>query len=155
MSTQTKTKRIMREFEIGEISAVDRPSQGHARMTIMKHESKEKSMQKITRDELLAFPTFEAAVAQLRKIHKLTGTQAMSRAARDHPALLKRYNEEAIERHESALAAVEKAGAKPRAVTDFEMIVDSMVQRDGVSRFVAMQRARRENPDLFAAYQSA
>lgn len=34
-----KTRRVMEDFEIDEISAVDRPAQKHARMTIIKNES--------------------------------------------------------------------------------------------------------------------
>jgi hypothetical protein len=41
-----------------------------------------------------------------------------------------------------------------KAEAEFELLVDGIVARDKVNRHTAMQRARREQPSLFAAYRS-
>ena len=153
----TAGRRVLREFSIDELSMVDRPAQGHARMTLMKAATKEQDMnqQKTTDDEPQAFANFEDAVAHLGKLHGFKGTEAMSMAAQRFPDLLKQYNEEGRQQLEKAAQDAAKARAKSKEVTDFEMIVDAVAERDGVSRTVAMERARKEKPERFRAYQNA
>ncbi len=86
MSKEKRKRRIMREFTIKELSAVDRPAQGHALMTMMKHEDEKDNdmrVENIARDEPRVFDTFEQAVAHLREFRECSGTEAL-RAAREH-----------------------------------------------------------------------
>ena len=72
MSTPNRKRRIMREFSIEELSAVDKPAQAHARMTIMKRDSSEDEkmdFQKII-DQPRAFDSFEEAVEHLKTVHR-------------------------------------------------------------------------------------
>ena len=40
-------------------------------------------------------------------------------------------------------------------VPQFNLIVDGIAERDGVSRVEAMRRAARQEPEAFEAYQGA
>ena len=139
----TKKKRIMREFEISEISAVDRPAQAHARMSVMK------------REEPVGFDSFEAAVDHLAKFHECSRTDAMSMAARAHPALIEKYNAEGREQIVKAAHAAQKARTKPEAVTAFHKCVEDVARRDNCSRTEALRRARTEHPEEFSSYEEA
>jgi hypothetical protein len=156
MTTQRK-RRIMREFTIKELSAVDQPAQGHARAVLMKRdisqeEHRDMQFEKITREEPIAFDSLEAAMQHLKSVHGMSPLAAMSKAARDHPALVRRYNAEG-ERIAKQLAR--RVPTIPADVVRFDAAVDAIMARDGVDKLVAMGRARAEHPDLFAAYQAA
>ena len=153
MSTPNRKRRIMREFSITELSAVDKPAQEYATMAIMKRDSSEDEkmdFQKIT-DKPLAFDSFENAVEHLKKVNRCSGTEAMRKAADAHPRLFEAYQEAGMV---SSRPKLEKA-AKPQAVQEFNLIVDGIAKRDKVSRVEAMRRATREEPGAFRRYQAA
>ncbi len=154
MSTPNRKRRIMREFSIEELSAVDRPAQKHARMTIMKRADPEENddmrFEKII-DQPSAFDSFDEAVEHLKTIHGCSGTEALRKAADAHPRLLEAYQKA------GAVASrpnFEKA-ARPQAVQRFNLIVDGIAERDGVSRLEALRQAARTHPTEFQAYQRA
>jgi hypothetical protein len=151
-------RRIMRRFRLDEISAVDRPAQEHARMTLIKRnegqEQDDMRLEKITRDEPLSFATFEAAVVHLRELHECSRASAMSAAADRYPDLLRKYNDEGAERVEKAAQEATRISATSEAEQNWNMLVSNIMDRDKVSRVVAMPRARRENPGAYAAYQA-
>src|SRR5690606_11718933 len=137
---------IMREFTIDELSGVDRPAQEGARVCFFKRDDSEQ-------EEPASFESFEAAVEHLRKIHG-SGTAAMSAARAQFPDLLRKYRQAGDE------AAAKAAGAAaPRevakAVSDWYALVDKIAERDGVSRTVAMSRARKEFPHAFRDFQNS
>lgn len=159
MTTPNTRKRILRELHIGKIAAVDRPCQEHARMTLMKRadddeEYDDMQIQKITRDEPVSFPTLGAAMDHLRKVRGMSGSDAMSAAAREHPELLAKYQQDG-----ERIAKAAREAAKPRPVTkaeqDFQDRVDEIAKRDGIGRSGAMSKARAEFPTEFATYQEA
>jgi hypothetical protein len=153
----TTRKRIMREFTISEISAVDRPAQTHAVKTLMKRADKQEhddmQIQKIDNDEVASFDTLDEAVRHLEKLHP-SRSAAMSAAAERYPELVKRFNSEGVEIAKAAADAL-----APRSITkaeqDFELAVDEIVKRDKCPRSDAMSKARTEHPDAFRAYQGA
>lgn len=179
-----KKKRIMRNFKIAELSAVDRPAQEHATMALMKREDPMNTAQDVYDKALsgvperhrpsyeearkatakagatkagrqpASFATFEEAVQHLKKLHGLSGTRAMEQAAREHPSLLAKYNEAGEEAVAKAADNARPRG-RPKEVQDFDLIVEGIRARDKVSRRVAMERARRENPEAFRAMQEA
>ena len=75
----------------------------------------------------------------------------MRKAADAHPRLFEAYQEAGMV---SSRPKIEKA-ARPQAVQRFNLIVDGIAERDGVSRVEAMRRATREEPEAFRRYQSA
>jgi len=107
--------------------------------------------QKITRDDPPSFATFEAAVNHLRKLHECSHTNAMSMAANHYPDLVRKYNDE------GEIAAREAAVKRAPSEADqrWDMLVTGIMERDTVSRTVAMERARHEYPEAFVAYQAA
>ncbi len=154
MSTPKRKRRIMREFTITELSAVDKPAQAHARMAIMKRADPEENddmrFEKII-DRPRAFDSFEDAVEHLKTIHGCSGTEALRKAADAHPRLLEAYQKAGAV---SSRPNFEKA-ARPLDVQRFNLIVDGIAERDGVSRVEAMRRAAREKPEAFRALQRA
>ncbi|XSG83189.1 MAG: hypothetical protein ACPW61_05265 [Methyloligella sp. ZOD6] len=78
----------------------------------------------------------------------------MQKVARDRADLLEKYNQ-------AGRAAFAKATApRPapkvaKAVQDFRQIADKIASERKISRTAAMQIARKEYPDAFAAYQAA
>ena len=154
MSTPNRKRRIMREFSIDELSAVDKPAQAHARMAIMKRadpeENDDMQFEKII-DRPLAFDTFEAAVGHLKTIHRYSGTQALRKARETHPRLFEAYQKAGAF---SSRPSFEKA-ARPQDVQRFDLIVDGIAERDEVSRVEAIRRAAREEPEAFRRYQAA
>jgi len=157
MTTQTKRQRVLHDLTIDKIAAVDRPCQEHARMTIMKRDSNEEydkmQLQKIDRDAVASFDTFEQAVGHLEKV---TGSRAgaMRAAGRQYPQLVRKFNQDGDEIAKAAVAA-RKARAAPQAVAAWDVIVGGIQARDGVTRSAAMSTARKENPAAFAAMQAA
>jgi len=68
-----------------------------------------------------------------------------------HPALFAKYQEDGAV---SSRPNFEKA-ARPLDVQRFNLIVDGIAERDGVSRVRAMQIAARQEPEAFRRYQAA
>ena len=102
-------------------------------------------------DQPLAFDRFEDAVEHLKKIHGCSGTEAMRKAADAHPRLLEAYQAAGAVSYRPNF---EKA-ARPQAVQRFNLIVDGIAERNGVSRVEAMRRTARTHPTEFQTYQSA
>lgn len=152
-------RRIMREFMIQELSAVDSPAQQHAVSVLLKRDDRqeqdEMQVQKIQRDEPRSFSTFEDACTYLRTVQGMSPLAAMEAAADAHPSLIAKYNAEGESIAKAADAEAAAKRRKPRAVEDFELIVAGIAERDGVPKHVALERAREENPGKFKAYQEA
>jgi hypothetical protein len=153
-----KPKARLRRLKLTELSLVDAPANPEARITLHKRaqdEDAEMRFQKITDTAHPAsFDSLEAAMAEIRKVEGCSRLDAMRQAARDHPDLLRKYNAAGMEAVEK-LAEDSRSRTKPPAVENFDLLVDAIMERDKVSRSVAMQRARRENPREFEAYQAA
>ena len=150
----SKRRRVMRSFRISELSAVDSPAQKGATAVLMKRNEQEHDMQKVVRDEPLAFDTLEAAMAHLAEAHGMDPCTAMERAGQMHPGLVKSYNAEG---EEVAKALAEANAPRPisKAVADFEKCVRTIMTRDKTTRLGALVKARTEFPDEFNAYQEA
>jgi hypothetical protein len=148
-------RRILREFRIAEISAVDRPAQEGALMAIMKRADDEQEDDEMELRKIASFDSFEAAVAAIAKREGCQRHVAFSKAANAFPALLDAYRREGSERVAKAADDLARRRAKPAAATHFDRIVDGIMDRDKVSRSAAMSKARQENPDAYRAMQAA
>lgn len=155
---QSKRRRIMKDFRITELSAVDRPAQGHALAVLMKRADDEQEygmqVQKVGGDRVASFDSFEEAMQAIREREGCAQLRAMEEAASRHPDLLRKYNDEG---ERIAKAAQDAAAPKPvaMAVTDFNRRVDEVMARDKVNKLEAMEKAAREFPAELDAYQSA
>ena len=153
-----KRKRIMREFAITEVSACDHPAQAHAVSVLMKRDSSreehEMEFEKITREQPTSFDSLEGAMQFLRE-QGMTKLAAMEKAAGRHPELVTKFNAQGAEIAKAAADAEAAKRQMPRAVEDFEMIASGIRERDGCSAHVALERARKEHPEKFKAYQEA
>ncbi len=145
MTTQSRKRRVMREFRIDELSAVDKPAQAHARMTIMKRADPEENddmrFERII-DQPRAFDSFEEACEAIRKAEGCSGTEALRMARDAHPGLLAAYQKAGAV---SSRPDFTKA-ARPLDVQRFNLIVDGIAERDGVSRRARPRHAKR-SPD--------
>jgi hypothetical protein len=155
---QSKRRRIMRSFRIDELSACDRPAQKHALAVLMKRaddeqEYDEMQFEKITRDEPTSFPTLEAAMEHLQKLG-MSKLDAMSKAADRHPDLLAKYQHDG-ERIAKAAAAAATPRPIAKAVRDFEERVTEVMSRDKITKLAALEKAAKEHPAEFEAYQEA
>lgn len=141
-----RQRRMMREFTIDEISGVDVPAQGPARVTLMKRG--------VTTEENLrmskTFDSLDEATSAIAKAEALDRCRAMSEAARRFPALVQRYNADGEAMGKRAAEAAAPGLADP-AWHAFSDRVDEIVRRDGLSRADAMTKARQRHPDAFAA----
>ncbi len=155
----TRRRRIMREFLLKEISAVDRPAQQGALMAIMKRLEPDREAARMQMKKIDPMPrgydSFESAIAAIAAAEGVPLYRVMSKAAAAWPALMDRYQSEGTERVAKAADAVDKARAMPAAVRHFHGLVDAVQARDGCSRSTAIMRARQENPAAHDAYQSA
>jgi len=145
MVERVKSKRRrMLDFVIDEISAVDRPSQSHARMSVMKRD-----------DSPAAFDSFGEAVAAIAKAEGVSRIEAMSRIARTHPDLVKKHQAEYDDRIEKAAADAAQPRLMVKAIQTWNDRVGEVARRDGVGRTEAMSRARAEFPAVFKSYEEA
>ena len=103
------TKRIMREFRINEISAVDRPAQAHATAVIMKRDEGDTAMDLSNVDlQALAHETCLLKAAQLRKADpKLTIEQAYAKIYCEEIEIRKGDRYGAIQKFNKAVARTE------------------------------------------------
>jgi hypothetical protein len=123
---------------------------------------------------------FEAMVAEVARRDNVPLAEAARRARRQYPTLYADYiasgegvaksydqlvRDEIRKGCSAAVAAAKVAYAHPHAaretmakrdsgVAEFMTVVDTIMKHDGVSRGVAMGRARRENPAAFGRYQN-
>jgi hypothetical protein len=101
------------------------------------------------------FSDFDAAVEHMEGTG-LSRVEAMTKAANRYPDLLDAYQRAGarpVGLDAPPQPYVRKA--RPRAVTDFDMLVDGIASRRNVSRTKAMAMAQKEQPAAFAAYQAA
>jgi len=118
----SRTKRIMRDFTLREISCVDRPAQKGAMATLMKRGT---TMDHHDVDDIL-----EAA----RGIQKRDGVSGLE-------ALKKARREIEFDPDEATDAELGKNA--------FEVACTEIMKRDDCSRLEAMKRAREEQPALY------
>ena len=143
------TRRILERFTLNEISAVDRPAQAHAKVSLIKRADtpKETDMQKTTEP---TFDTFEAAVAHLEAIG-MTKHEAHRHAGRSFPSLLAKYQGGADTSDLIDTDAIEKARADNKAIQKRIDAAVATVMTKGMTRLDALKQVRRSNPELFAA----
>lgn len=140
-------RRIMREFRIDELSAVDRPAQEHAKMAILKSADSEQEYTEM--NTAVSFKSFAEAVQYLNDLGG-SRTDALRKAARRFPQLRKQMNDDAV----SAAGELHKQAAPSPAVTRFTDLVAKIATDRHVSRSAAMALAKREYPQEFAAYNA-
>ncbi len=154
MSIPKRKRRIMREFTITELSAVDKPAQAHARVAIMKRADPEENddmrFEKII-ERPRAFDSFEEACEAIRKAERCAGTDAMRKAREGHPGLFEAYQKAGAVSYRPNF---EKA-ARPLDVQEWDLAVAGVMERDGITRTAAMSRVRSERPHLYDALQRA
>lgn len=98
---------------------------------------------------------FDRAIAEIMKRDGCSGSEAMSRARREFPAALSRYQEAG---HSNA-TALAKAAEEDRTasslrkakVADFNAEADRIASAEGISKAAAAARVRRMQPDLYRA----
>ena len=154
-TTNPRRRRIMKEFSITELGAVDRPAQAPALAVLLKGAAAEPENQ-MDLSKIAAFETFDAAVAAIAKAERspsdLRGDVASRRTS---PRTCWPSSSDAGDEAIAKAADTAKARPKPQAVSNFETLVAGIMGRDGCSKSEAMARARAEHPDAFAAYQAA
>lgn len=136
-------KRIMEDFRIDEISAVDRPAQKGARARIMKRQTEDAKME------------FQKRVDEIRKRDDCSQTEAMSKAREEFPDEYEAYQREGAASGREAIAKMHRNPRASDPVREFRKIVAETAARDGISPARAMEKARTENPAAYEAYQSA
>lgn len=151
MTRDKRRRRIMREFVITELSAVDRPAQEPARMAIIKRAEDTESEMDVTK--IASFARFGDAVAAVAKSEDIPTHEAMSRVRAARPDLVERYNAEGREAAARAATAAEAARAPrfTKAELAFEDRVDEIAKARGIPRHAAMSAARTRYPDEFEA----
>jgi hypothetical protein len=123
-----RKRRVLEELKLTEISGVDFPCQEDARVAIMKR----KEQEAMDIDQMEKVAELEGAVCDLEaKVSDLT--KRLERAS-EQPA--------------KKLDPFKRVG-----VTDFQQTVSEIKKRDNCTRTEAFSKARKENPDAFAAYQ--
>jgi hypothetical protein len=164
MRANRRRRKIMRSFQIDEISSVVRPAQAGAVALLMKHDDPS-SFHKRPQTELFmsplrtspqphpaSFRTFEEAVTYLKAHGAAGGTDAMSQARRQYPDLLAKYQAAPVAK---ADPAAEFAKASRRmAKQKFDTLVDDIAERRKVSRTAAMRLARQQNPEAYEDLQT-
>lgn len=160
--TEQKRRRIMRDFVIRELGAVDRPAQAPAVAVLMKRaddpRKEQDDMQKqmtYARDIPTSFATLDDAINFLMAQQGYTRLNAMTQAANQNPDLVAKYQREGEQVAKAAADEVAKVRAAPPAVAAFEKRVGEVMGRDKVGRLSALEKAQAEFPDEFEAYQSA
>jgi hypothetical protein len=105
-----------------------------------------------------SFSDFDAAVEHLEGTG-LSRLAALTKAANRFPDLLAGYQRAGarpvdLDAPPPPPSSYTRKG-QPKAVTDFDMLVDGIASRRNVSRTKAMAMAQKEHPAAFAAYQAA
>ncbi len=152
----TKRKRVLTEFEITEVSAVDKPAQEGARAAIMKRKSAEVA-------EGIAFikqahVEFEKCATQIAKRDGCKAHVALSRARAEHPQAFENYRKAGslamqLNREERSRRQLAEDGRRSRGASfqdDAEALVESQ-RRQGkrISRTQAMSKLRKRDPKAF------
>jgi hypothetical protein len=117
---------------------------------------------------------YEQTVAEIRKRDNCSRTDALAKARKENPTAFAAYCAGPTNNDFAALVEAEIAKGAPASVAaqrvalrnpdlaasviekakhPFEKVVDNIMAQDGVTRSVAMTRARKKEPVKFAAYQ--
>lgn len=137
-------RRVMHDFEISELSAVNSPAQIHAKAMIAK------SILPVTKQksDAISFGSFEDACEHLRKAG-LGRTEAMTAARHAHPELFAKS-----QAREHVQTDEEEAIAKARAGRARQNQIDALVHATAlgkkISRTDALRQIRKSNPELFS-----
>ena len=148
-------KRVMQEFIITEISAVDRPAQEYATATILKQMLMNRSDRFAKEIDPLAEPAnFEEAVAYIRRNDRtVKRTQAMSLARGFYPALYAEEQKTGASKYQMAVRKMRALKGTEQSALKFMMLVDRHILKNGGSRTAAMSAVRQAYPSEFAALQ--
>jgi len=162
MATQPK-RRIMHEFSIHEISAVDSPAQKGARVAIMKRDDgKGEPFRKVSPPPAAVEQEFASRLAKVIPEPKPEGFSSLESAIE---ALIKRGSSrtaamsEARQRFPELFAKFQGDGRPPskppreamqKAVTQFAELVAAIARQDGKGKAAAMSQARKRHPEAFA-----
>lgn len=131
---------ILGNFRIDELSAVDRPANALARVAILKRED-------ASADD--GRGPFAAAVLAIQKRDGCDRTNALMRAAHEHPTELEAYR-----KAKPAEAAPAGEDERRTARMAFMAHARGIATRDRIPLADAMPKARREHPDAFSAAYS-
>ena len=140
---QRKRRKIMREFKLSELSAVDRPAQIHARMTLMKRDAV-----RIEKEHTMpTFRTLDEAAAHYQR-SGMSETLAKRTAASAHPEL--RYTTEREAIAQSEIGEIRKAAASGAARRQqIDDRVTSTCLAKNCDRQTALRLLRDSHPELF------
>jgi len=141
---KTGRRRILREFTITEISAVDRPAQEAAKMVLMKRGEPDG----LDKDE----SSFQTRVSEVAKRHGCSRMAAMRKARVEYPDEFEEYQAEGAVSSRLVVKREALPGAA-KAKREFDRAVSELVSSAGISRTAARSRVRRERPDLYEALQ--
>ncbi|TIP04936.1 MAG: hypothetical protein E5X72_09660 [Mesorhizobium sp.] len=154
----TLKRRVMHDFEISELSAVNSPAQVHAKALIAKAiPTTRPIIVKVNppvatkKDDAVSFKSFAEAVDHLKTIAGMSGTEAMTKARALHPELFKSYQEApntslAKKQADDDAAAIAKGVARSHQI---DALVRTTALAKRVSRVDALRLVRKANPELF------
>jgi hypothetical protein len=162
VSEQRPKRRIMQAFKLDELSAVDRPAQVGAKVTIMKRHDPEAEVPVLARTEHRDVVvrknepapsdgmTFEDEVQKIQDRTGCSRLDALRKAADRHPSLFEKYQEQGA----VSSRPVEKKGPSEAEVQRrWEEYVERERKGGKVSRREAMQAAARLHSETLAAYR--
>lgn len=157
LKTMSGTKRIMEEFRLNEISAVDRPAQVHATAAIIKRRSDDEMIQRVrgksTHERMEE--DFEEVAAEIRRTEKVPHHRAFSLARKRRPDLYAAYQEAGQRKVTKAHEAEASRFEKSDDVLAFEKLVAEYARDFGCTGTEAMTACRTLHKAAFAKYQSA
>ncbi len=143
-TTERRPARLV-NISLNELSLVDRPANPHAKVTLFKSSDDPPPP--------MAFDSFEEAMQHLQKLRGLTRSDAMSAAARAHPALVEKYQRAGDAAIAKAAEAARPQPVNKAAVLAFDDRVDQIAKSRGIPRHAAMSVARdRHSAEFVAAY---
>lgn len=178
----TKRRRVMREFRINEISAVDNPAQVGAKAVLMKAhrepssrfmwddeddlivsepkapwqpESMKSARQREDTDMSRSNLNFDEVVDRIQDTDKCDRCTAMRKAADLYPETLKAYRAWGDEQQDIAKAKAKGATRRPKAEEEFNQKVDELRYGRKISRVEAMQLARKLYPEMVDKLRAA
>jgi hypothetical protein len=143
--------RVLDEFEIDRIAAVDRPCQEGAVATITKRADPTVILKR-------AAPRVDELEYLESEIDRLGGRIATAMAKKGGFDQDLEDMEDEAQNGDDSDTDPDMGSEAPRRSSRrhrFDAMVDHIAERDGVSRNTAMAAARKEYPDLFSSYQGA
>jgi hypothetical protein len=134
-----------RKLKLDELSSVDRPAAIGAKAVIMKRDVS-KGGNDMSADLM-------DRAATIAKMDNCSMTAAMRQARLELPAAFEAVQKADIDRPHQQDQGAPDGGqlAVAKARRDFDAVVREVAERDRVPAHVAMQRARHEDPQAFAA----